>query len=489
MSDAERPLKDYEQSLLLNILANVSQMTLASLSNQATATTETPTAGTSGIPMQNNLNFAGEPQQGEEQQDFYAADGSPHSQLSQTQTNGSSEFPLSQTLNFASQPVAQSHQTMFRSPMQNHLNNFACEPQQQEQKRDCYATNGSSHSLLYQNRNFASHPMTQSQMTMYRSPIQHNLSKFAGEPQQQEQQKDCYATYGSSEFPLSQTLNFASQPQAQSQQTMFRSPMQNHLNNFACEPQQQEQQRDCYAINNPPHSQLSQTRNFAYQPMTQSQPTKYQSQSMMYQSQQVTPSQPIFPPQPMQHQQQTNLFSSQQWIPTQPQWQQQLSESGEASGEMWFTTSNGQHTSIPLDLDFEPLNPEVAAEGTSNELYEHHSNAQHGGCGGRSNRAPLLATLSGSARQPEMVSYVQEIPLEYETGTTRRTGIILTPTGERKVLVENDYITIPEGLELMNPNNYTESVILDLQASDTGTLNTLNLRNRACLGEKSKSFN
>ena len=381
MSDAERPLKDYEQSLLLNILANVSQMTLASLSNQATATTETPTAGTSGIPMQNNLNFAGEPQQGEEQQDFYAADGSPHSQLSQTQTNGSSEFPLSQTLNFASQPVAQSHQTMFRSPMQNHLNNFACEPQQQEQKRDCYATNGSSHSLLYQNR------------------------------------------------------------------------------------------------------------NFAYQPMTQSQPTKYQSQSMMYQSQQVTPSQPIFPPQPMQHQQQTNLFSSHPWIPTQPQWQQQLSESGEASGEMWFTTSNGQHTSIPLDLDFEPLNPEVAAEGTSNELYEHHSNAQHGGCGGRSNRAPLLATLSGSARQPEMVSYVQEIPLEYETGTTRRTGIILTPTGERKVLVENDYITIPEGLELMNPNNYTESVILDLQASDTGTLNTLNLRNRACLGEKSKSFN
>ena len=283
--------------------------------------------------------------------------------------------------------------------------------------------------------------------------MQNNLIMFAGEPQQQEQQQDFYGTNGSSHSQFSQTGNFASQPETHSPPTMYQS----------------------------------QSTMYQSQPMMhQSQPMMHQSQPMMHQSQQATPQQTIFLSQPMYHQQQSN-FPSLQRITTQPQnvtipqWNQQFSESGGTSGDMWATTSNDQNASIPFQSGCQLLNTAIAGGGASNEQNDHQFDAQHGAGGSRSNLLPLLTPLSGQAG---MVSSAQEIQREHQPGRTMHNGIIVTPTRERRVLVGNDYITIPEGLKLMNPYDYTESVILDLQASDTGTLNTFNLRNRACLGEQ-----
>ena len=95
--------------------------------------------------------------------------------------------------------------------------------------------------------------------------------------------------------------------------------------------------------------------------------------------------------------------------------------------------------------------------------------------------------FSGPTIQTEKAGYAQDPSPGFGAGG-RRGDIFVTPTGERTVLVENDWIVIPEGLELMNPGDYTESVLLDLQDSAAGTLTSFNLRNRACLEEECKSM-
>ena len=85
-----------------------------------------------------------------------------------------------------------------------------------------------------------------------------------------------------------------------------------------------------------------------------------------------------------------------------------------------------------------------------------------------------------------MVSNEKKTKSGHEAGVLSK-DTIETQTEENKVLVENDLISIPEGLKLTILRDYSKSAILNPRDSTKGTLNTFGLRNKAGLVEERKS--
>ena len=152
-----------------------------------------------------------------------------------------------------------------------------------------------------------------------------------------------------------------------------------------------------------------------------------------------------------------------QWSQQQKNHSQLQSVSGNGA-EMGTTTAHGPQYSFGLDSRRHLINPNASGSEVHKEIYDNH--------GVLANQFAMLPSFLESPIQTGKTGHV------YEKTVTLK--------GETKVLIGNDWITIPEGLELMNPMDCTESVVLDLRDLEAIKFNSFNLRNRACLEEDGK---